>query len=421
MDEYKSIYKANVDSMCDNNLKLEAEDILNARPTVTELPGVTHKMKNYKKIFALVAACVCTVGAVGVVAGASGYGPLASLFSSKAAVETENIQLAHDDRISAQLVENGYSIEINQTQSVNGFDVTFEGVTGDWTNAQMLFTIKTNDAEYAATHDKLYMTVYKGFDAEMYSNNYDLIEWPNLDIVVENCEDEEAVQQAIDAAYAELGYTEDEFWSMVSHSTLYDTAVAYQSTDDPTVYTLTYGAYPYYVTPGATIYTQVRSIRSSDITDIIQPEDDEIMLNCEFHFTLPENENTLATSVILNYNFDEAQTFTDNNNVEYHVTEVSFGQYKTELITEFYYAGTALESVDSNFWNNYETIGAAHQATMADVRLVVDGTEYSATELGGVYADDSGIRRGMATFPEINFEEATSVVFTYNGTEVVIK
>lgn len=419
MDKKK--YKNEVDSFVDRNLGLKAEDILNASnkkdAAVTDLSGVTRKMNNMKKFATIAAASILTVGVVGVAAGAAGIGPLSSLFAQKAAVEP----MSHDDIISSYLVEQGYMLDINETQTVDGFDVTFEGATGDWTNVQMLFTIKVKDEEFISTHDKLYMTVYRGFDEETFANRYDTIEWPELG--AEDCEYLAEIEERIASGEVEIETIESyiEYDYDAGDAVNYDAVVAYQSAEDPSLYILTYGAYPYYVQQGATIYTQVRSIRSDSYDGIEPPLEDEIMLNCTFSFTLPGEAEGLADDHHFIYEYDDAMSFTDSHEIQYFTTEVIFSEYETQYFCEFFYTGTDLEYIDEDFWSHVDFAGETFQESAGDLRLVVDGTTYEPTELGYVYGDPSGVRRSYVAFPEVDYDAATSVAFEYNGTTITIK
>lgn len=383
-------YKKEVNAFCDNNLKLTAQDILSAREngakaTVTDISSTASTRRRKVRIIPLVAAMTLIIGFTGVIAGAAGYGPLASLFSNRSAAEyADDSKGAHDDSISANLVASGYSMYIGQTQTVGDFEVTFEGVTGDWVNPQMAFTIRTDNQEFYESHDRLYMTVYKGTDEDAFGRRVDLV-----------------------------GIEVDNFY-------YFDTAIAYKSSEDPSVYILTYGVYQQYVNPGATIYTEVRSIRETADT-YINYDREEIMLNCEFSFDIPGHVEELAPISVYAVNYDEASTFTATHDIEYHLTYVVFGQYSTEVEVEFYYGGTDLEYIDEDFWGNYETAEATFQDMTTDMRLVVDGIEYLPTELGGVYPEETGLRRGTVTFPEVNFIDSESISVIYNGQEINIK
>lgn len=389
MNEYKNEYKKSIDNLCDKNLKLEASDILNAYDRKGH-----RKVTSISRYLGIAAACFITVGVIGVAgiaAGAAGFGPLASLFAKKTGAEADDPEQARTDSISADLAERGYMIKTDETQSVDIFDVTFEGITGDWTGAQMIFTIHVNDADYAREHDKLYMTVYRGFDESMYSRRVDTVK-----------------------------VYDDDFYENISDYILFDTATAYRVDETSQDYLLTYSAYEYYMIPGNTIYTEVRSIRTSE-SSLIEPQDGEIMLNCTYSFILPTDINALAQTYQLSFVYRTAPKFKDENGVEYHVSEVNFSAYDTEVLCEFYYTGTSLAYVDSDFDGNYKIIGEAHQAVSAAMRLIVDGVEYEPIDLGGVYNDPSGLRRGMTTFPNVDYANASSVILTYNGTEIVLK
>lgn len=390
----KRTYKKEVDSFCDDKFKLTAEDILKAaseksQARVDDISGVTKKMK-IKKLISIVAVCLVTVGAIGVVsAAAAGFGPLTSLFNISAMIQSqEDIRNAHEDAISASLAEQGYLMNISETQVVGDFEVTLEGITGDWSNLQMVYTIKCNDEEYVANHSRLNMTYYGGASEEQYANRIDLVDWESLDSLE--------------------GYF------------IYDTGYAVQSPDDPSVYILTCGVYPTFVEAGATICTEIRSIRETDDT-YINYENEEVMLNCAFSFVLPEDMSSFADTSVISHSYEDAPIIMGTHDVEYHVTYVEFSEYSTYIEMEFYYDGTDLEYIDEDFWANYDAAGEAYQSTTCDMRLIVDGVEYEPTELGGVYGDPSGLRRGMIEFSEINFAEASSVALTYPGSVYVIK
>lgn len=397
----KNEYKKSIDSLCDKKLALTADDILAAyaengkntkTATISGIPATNRKVTSLRKYVGIAATCAVFVGLVGVVAaGVAGHGPLMSLFADKSVIETEDPKQAHNDAVSAELVGAGFYVEYNETQSVDGFDVTFVGITGDMSDVQMMFTIRVDDPEFAAEHSRLFMTVYRGFDEANYARRMDTA--PAFD---------------------------DEFYDNIADYILFDTAVAYQSADDPQLYTLTYGAYEDYIIPEATIVTEVRSIRETS-SSLIEPPDEEIMLHCTYRFTVPAENDALAAVYKATFDYYEAPTFVESNGVEYHVEEITFSAYETELLCDFFYEGTDLKYIDDDFWGNYEDAGNAHQAVSRDLRLVVDGVEYMPTDLGGVYAEPDGLRRGMTTFPEVDYANASSIMITYNGTEIVIK
>lgn len=385
-------YKQQIDLFCEKNCTLSAQDILDAakkKQQKSEIKAV-HKKLTWKRFVAVAAASVATVGVFSIIAGATGFGPMSKLFHKKASnVAPNNAQQAHDDAISGELSDEGYVFYINEMQHKEDFVVTFVGVTGDWNTPQMLFKITCYDDEYVKTHSVLNVMVYAGISEEVYAKRYDVKK-------------------------REVGqYIDDCFY--------YESATASQCEDEPSTYLLTYGVYPVYVYPGATIVTEVRSIRETAESYIDYDEQDEIMLNMKFAFDIPEDIHALAKVTRLRYEFDEAPVFTGTHDVEYHVVYITFSRYKTEVEMEYVYEDTDLAYIDVDFWENYEDAELALHGTGGDMRLVVDGVTYETTGLGGVCSTPTGIKRGFVTFPEIDFDQAESVVLIYGDQSIHLK
>ena len=382
-------YKQQVNLFCEKNCKLSAQDILDVakkNQQKSEIKEVRKKL-SWKRFVAVAAATVATVGVFGVIAGATGFGPMAALFHKKAASETD-AQQAHYDVISSELSGEGYVFYRNEMQRKDQFTVTFVGVTGDWVTPQLMFEIHCFDEEFVAAHRSLNVLVYKGMSEEAYANRIDLKEIVDVD-KLENC----------------VGY---------------DLATAYQCEDDPSSYLLSYGVYESYVSPGATIVTEVRSIRETNEL-YINYDKEEIMLNCKFSFDLPDDLHALANATRLNYALDDAPKFTGTHDVKYHVTAVTFSQYNTSLDLNYVYDGTDLSYIETDFWENYEDAEAAFRETAECLKLVVDGVAYEPTYIGGVYMVEAHLAKGWANFPEIDFEQAESVTLTYGDQTIKLK
>ncbi len=384
-----SQYKQQVDLFCEKNCKLSAQDLLNVakkNQQKSEIKEVRRKMP-WKRFVAVVAATVATVGVFGVIAGATGHGPMAVLLHKKSASESDP-QQAHYDVISSELSGEGYVFYRNERQRKDQFTVTFVGVTGDWVTPQLMFEIHCYDEEFVSTHRSLNVMVYKGMSEEAYANRIDLKE------IVDGVAPEDSID--------------------------YDLATAYQCEDDPSSYLLTYGVYEYYVSPGATIVTEVRSIRETNEM-YIDYDKEEIMLNCKFSFNLPDDLHALANATRLNYALEDAPKFNGTHDVIYHVIAVTFSQYNTSLDLKYVYDGTDLSYIETDFWENYEDAEAAFQETAECLKLVVDGVAYEPTYIGGVYMDEDHLAKGWANFPEIDFEQAESVTLTYGDQTIKLK
>ena len=88
---------------------------------------------------------------------------------------------------------------------------------------------------------------------------------------------------------------------------------------------------------------------------------------------------------------------------------------------EYVYEDTDLAYIDADFWENYEDAEAALHGTGGDMRLVVDGVTYETTSLGGVCSTPTDIKRGFVNFPEIDFDQAESVVLIYGDQSIQLK
>lgn len=385
-------YKQQVNLFCEKNCTLSAQEILTVareKQQKSEIKAVRKKM-TWKRFIAVAAAAVATVGVFGVISGATGFGPMAGLFHKQATNgASHNVQQAHYDVISSELSGEGYVLYRNEIQHKDQFVVTFVGVTGDWNTPQMIFKIKCYDEEYVKTHSALNVMVYPGLNEEAYSNR-------------------------IDVLLGEDGqYVGDCFY--------YELATAYQCADDPSMYLMTYGVYSNYVYPGATIVTEVRSIRETPESVIDYDAEDEIMLNMKYTFQLPDDLQALAKVSRLKYEFDEAPVFTGTHDVKYHLSYITFSKYITTVEMEYVYDDTDLAYIDEDFWKNYEKAELALHGTGRDMRLVVDGVTYETMEISGVYSESSGIKRGSVSFPEIDYDQAESVVLTYGDQTIQLK
>lgn len=85
---------------------------------------------------------------------------------------SEHLRSAHDDEISAHLVEQGYYREVNESFTDGIFQIDFKAITGDLRNPMLVFDVYVNDAELAAEYEEIKLHAYiLGGDA--YANNLD--------------------------------------------------------------------------------------------------------------------------------------------------------------------------------------------------------------------------------------------------------
>lgn len=398
--DIKQNYKKEMDRLCDSNLKLTAEDILNAgnlgakSATVTDLKGARKNMKLGTKIASIAAICVVATGATGVAAGVVGYGPLADIFAKKASIETsiEETELAKVDKVSSYLANQGYLLQIGETQSVDGFDITLEGVTGDTSRPQLLFSIKAYDEDFIAKNKDLECTVYPGLSEEAYAKRTDLVDL-NGDI---------------------------------SGTYIWNNSKAIQDPEDPSVYYLTTVGAVDWMGAGADVVVEFRSILPN-----VESQNDpnkEIFTHLVYRFTMPGDSSALKVAHEDSWSMDEADSFTASNGIEFFVTEAIFGEYETTINMEFELVGTEFEEYVPTFFLDYDLVVGDIIEPISDVRLVVDGVEYEPIEGSyDVFCDMSkdtettGHSNTIPAFESIDYDNATSITLKYGDFEIVIK
>ncbi len=72
----------------------------------------------------------------------------------------EHLRIAHDDQVSADMVEQGYYYAVNKSYTDGRFQIDFKGVTGDMVNPMLVFDVYVNDEELAAEYDEIVLYAY---------------------------------------------------------------------------------------------------------------------------------------------------------------------------------------------------------------------------------------------------------------------
>lgn len=82
----------------------------------------------------------------------------------------DHIKNAHEDELSASLVEQGYYYEVNKSATDGIFQVEFKAVTGDMNTPMLVFDVDVNDAELTGKYEniKLYAHI---LSEDIYDNN----------------------------------------------------------------------------------------------------------------------------------------------------------------------------------------------------------------------------------------------------------
>lgn len=425
MSNFKDIYKNQINSMCSDDISLTAEDILKAyetserkssaaqpntisvtqpntasstlavkaeiNPEISKPSGkparvtMLHHIKTATSAasVAIAAAIVILVtGIVGVSAGAMGYGPLATLFKDKL-----------DDEVSATLIEEGYLLEVGTTQSSNGFDVTFEGITGETYQPMLLFTIRVEDEEFCKQNESFYLTVYPGFSHEAY----------------DKCLKEEAGEEVEAPRY------------------IYSYEKAVQDPENPNLYYCSVVGTSTHMINGDEFVVSVRSIR---VGENIDNYSEEIFLDTKWELSLPaQNEGVLKEHWPEFYDSmaDSERTVTSPNGVDFKLRYIIFSEYAMEVQFEYYFPENELSGGEENWDEVGMLFEKEFDLLLENAYFLVDGVEYKASDRYFTWCDSLG-EIGPANqcyvvglFPSIDSENAQHISIINGDQSIVIK
>lgn len=389
MSDIRIKYKNSTNKKCLNDITLSADDILRAydnrsKNASNDAPKTLSKtrvtmLQSAGKVAGIAAATVLILGLAGVTAGAMGYGPLANLFKEKV-----------DDPTSAELVEQGYILEVGTTQSSNGFDVTLEGITGTTYSPVMLFSIRTDDEDFVANHETFNLTVYSGLGLDEYEHN-------RIDLGFENI---------VGDAYG------------------FDTVEAVQDSVDPHLYYAKCPGASRWMNDGEDFIVALRSIQLG-IPDSVGFE--EIMLDGKWILNCPTASTVFQESETLFYNQApmDSKTFVSDNGLEYHLRFVDIDVFRTEVNFGYRYLGTDFAGGEEDFSAISDELHAEWLSVIENTVIKIDGEEFSMTESFVTWCDEDGMIGPAkdccvsAYFPSAAGAESVSLV--YDGTEIVIK
>lgn len=160
---FKEEYKKEVDMLCDNSSLPSGEEMF--RIVQEKAPEERNfEMKTNKKMSLIskigIAAAACVVLS-GTTVYAFEHTSLGDLFRTK-----------HKDVITAEIIDEGYFYEINETKSDSDFNVTLLGVTGDWSNPKLAFDIEILNDELASKTETIRLGA-KILGEEEFVYNYD--------------------------------------------------------------------------------------------------------------------------------------------------------------------------------------------------------------------------------------------------------
>ena len=369
----KMEYKQQVDTFCNTYNRVTAEQLLRrvAEETTTNettpdenktLIDFSEKKKQktaWKKV--LSAACIVMICSLAVATTAlAATGKLGELFRS-----------LFGDETTADLVEEGYVYEINQTASEGIFRVDLVAVAGDVNYPKLIFDVYVEDAELAGYNDSIHLYAYtlgeKQYEYEL--DAYGMAEGYG----VKDAETENLYHVSLDGASA---------W--ISH--------------------------------GEPVVVSVREIRFEHVA---QP----YYVNLEYRFSLPQGGLHPVTQ-----NYYEGIRFPSDEG-ECYLNYVEFSVYDTGCSFMFPYDGASLEGQYATQTGLETLLQIQWDKFAKDLTLVVDGESYGIdTEKKGlVYCDITGEAgvpgwyHAWVYFPPVDDVSAQEIYLKHGDTGIRLK
>ncbi len=267
----------------------------------------------------------------------------------------EHLRTAHEDEISAQLVEQGYYYEVNKSNTAGIFQIDFKAVTGDMRDPMLVFDVYVNDAELAAEYDKLKLCAYTLGD-EVYDNERDYF------------------------AFCEGYGIRDEEADNLYHVTL----------------------------PGASAWM---TMGDSFVVDACQVEFvNESGKVLTYPVEVPETRLTIPQTKfhpVLGLGY-VGFSFTHGGR-EYVLNTVEYGKYRTELRFYCYEDKEAVAMDPVDFYRLDDSFRLPWMDFLSDVTLEVDGKIYEINDNGSITFSENGSTEeqyrgsGFAYTPGVNF------------------
>ena len=162
-------YREQVDRFCEQADLLSGKDVLEMAKTYKETEhGAMKKRRGIKKIrtgLIVAAVCVTATALTAVAAGAAGYGPLSTMFREKL-----------QDSTTADLIDQGYLYEINQSFTDGIYRADLIGISGDRLTPQIIINFWIDDPEIAAANETIELGVYT-LGVKQYENELDSYGW----------------------------------------------------------------------------------------------------------------------------------------------------------------------------------------------------------------------------------------------------
>lgn len=354
-------YREQVDRMCgsaelpDGKELLEMAKIYSQNGDTAVQPR--RKIRIIRRSIMIAAACATVVGMTAIGAGAAGYGPFSGLFREK----------YHDDT-TAELVEQGYLYEINQSFTDGIYRADLIAVSGDRENPQLIIDLYIDNPAIAEINDTVKIGVYT-LGVEQYEHEL-----------------------------------KDYCW--------FD-GIAYRDAEIPNLYHASVRGAPYWMSYGEECVIDITAIDRKDLNGM-QVID---RIHMETRLTIPQEA---FQETISDYYSDEDQMILHFNDIDYQLVQANYSIYQTEICmrvnSEQFRTATAGESKHSD---DLELDEALNQALI----LTVDGIDYSCKPESCCiwHNPEDGFGSLAPVFPRVNFASAERVTLSAGDAILVLK
>ncbi len=374
----KELYTKQMNAFCEDNCKITAADILakagnrTNEPDNTDTPvdttdvtdskivPITGKKKTFR-FGNMAAACVICFLLAGTTLFATGY-------------LSNFIKNITGDEKTMEIVEKGYTYEVQEILSDGQFSATLIGFTGDRNEPKVLIDLFINDPTINVTEKAVGIKVYT-LGVEQFENELD-----------------------------HYGYWE---------------AYGVKDEEIENLYHFSFTGAPVWLTRGEEAVVQICEVFLKDAWNT-----QSYPVDFEYRVTIPKE--SFHPAPFVSYT-GKGFTYDD---VDYTLNAVQYGYYYTQVS---FYSDTVVQNPPTPT-EDINTISANMDrnwyAVVSTATLVVDGTEYQLLEEDGysaVWFDTQGdagtpYRCYMHLFfPDIDYGNAKDIILKIGGSEIVIE
>lgn len=374
----KELYSKQVNAFCEDNCKLTAADILAQvlnrtndpdAATPSDTVGKTESnitpIKGKKKIFRLghmAAACIISFLLIGTTLAATSkyWGDF-----------TKNTK---GDEKTSEIVEKGYTYEVQESLINERFSAVLLGFTGDKNEPKVLFDIFINDPSISTDAKTVGIKVYT-LGVEQFENELD-----------------------------HYGY---------------NIAYGVQDEENEDLYHFSFTGTPVWLGGGSEAVVQIFEIFLTDNEGAVQTYD----VNFEYRVTIPLDSFHPVHSInpIVDFTYED---------ITYSLNGIEFGYYET-------WVALFSDTIVQNPPNDSEELNSASlnmrrnwKAVVSSATMIVDGTEYQLLEESG-YSNvwfDTQAEAGTQYrcymhlfFPDIDYSGANEIILILGGNEIKLK